>query len=138
MDAPYPGSSDVRLEPAQVNRALIWFVLLGGATAWTLHLLLAYAVAEFGCLSGMGETRAGGLTLVAWMLLGVSVLAAGLAGVAIGVSVRFHRRLRAAAGGDEGGRATAFSVRLGLISNVVFGGVILVQTIPIFYYLGKC
>lgn len=138
MDASYPGSSDVRPEPPQVNRALVWFVLLGGATAWTLHLLLAYAVAEFGCLSGMGETRVGGLTLVAWMLLGVSVLAAGIAGVAIVVSLRFHRRLRAAEVGGEGERATAFSVRLGLISNVVFAGVIIVQTIPIFYYLREC
>ncbi len=138
MDASYPSSSDARPEPPQVNRALVWFVLLGGATAWTLHLLLAYAVAEFGCLSGMGETRVGGLTLVAWMLLGVSVLAAGIAGVATVVSLRLHRRIRAAEMGGEGERATAFSVRLGLISNVGFAGVIVVQTIPIFYYLSKC
>ena len=138
MDVPYPGSSDVRLEPARVNRALIWFVVLGGGTAWTLHLLLAYAVAEFGCLSGMGETRAVGLTLVAWMLLGVSVLASGLAGLAIVVSWRVSRRLRGVVGNDEGERATVFSVRLGLILNVVFAAVIVVQTIPIFYYLSKC
>jgi hypothetical protein len=138
MDASYPGSSYVAVDPLRVNRALIWFVLLGGATAWTLHLLLAYGVAEFGCLSGMGKIEMGGLTWVAWMLLGVSALAAGLAGVAIVVSLRLHRRLRAGGAGGEGDRSTAFSVRLGLISNVVFAGVIVVQTIPIFYYLRGC
>jgi hypothetical protein len=120
------------------NRFAIWFALLGGAIAWTLHLMLAYAVAEFGCLSGLGDTHLAGLTVVTWMLFGVTVVAGGIAALAILVSLRLHRRFRHVTASGEGARANAFSARLGLISNIVFALVIAVQAIPIFYFLRVC
>lgn len=38
---------------AHPNRWTLRFALLGGAVAWTLHLLGCYGLAEFGVLSGL-------------------------------------------------------------------------------------
>lgn len=132
-----------RFTPASSARApgrnRLWFALLGGGSAWTLHLLLAYVIAEFGCLSGFGERRLGGFSWVAWMLLVLSVLALTLA---LSATI-FSRRLQRGAHADssdepENASTVAFSGRLAFITNLVFTAVIAVQSVPIFYFLGRC
>lgn len=113
----------------------LWFGLVGGGVAWLLHLLLAYVVAEFGCLSGLGERHLGNWSLVTWLLLAVSAGALGLALAATLVSWRGFRR---AVHGSESDRARRFSARLGFISNVVFTAIVAVQSVPIFYFLRSC
>lgn len=121
------------------NRGAVWFALLGGGVAWTLHLLLAYAVAEFGCLSGLGEKQLGGLTLVAWLLLGVTAGALALAAAATLVAAGIRRRSREPSEVQTEPACTlAFSGRLALATNVVFTLVIAVQSVPIFYFLRSC
>jgi hypothetical protein len=130
---PVPGDAVV------ASRGAVWFALLGGGTAWTLHLLLAYAIAEFGCLSGLGERQFGGLSLVAWLLLGMSVGALGLGAMATLVARRMRNRFAEDSAADpEEVRATGFSGRLAYVTNLAFTVVIAVQTVPIFYFWRKC
>lgn len=114
--------------------------LIGGGTAWLLHLLLSYLVAEFGCLRGLGEIRILGITAVAWLLILVSLLTLALAGIATFVSWRIREKLgRAAENADEAGDgAKHFAARAGLITNGLFFFIILVESLPILYFLHGC
>ena len=130
-----------RAEPDSlpVRRGVLWFALLGGGVAWTLQLLLAYAVSEFGCLSGMGATSVAGLTLIAWLLIAVSVGALALAASAALTAAGIRRRLRESRRDDaEAVRTAAFSGDLALVTNLVFILVILAQSVPIVFFLRTC
>lgn len=118
--------------PPNVGRWTLRFVLLGGGVAWLLHLVLAYAIAEFGILSGLVETRWAGLDAVSWLLLAVSAAMLALAAA----SVRVSRRLCQGKESDEEPRRTVrFCARFGLAANLTFLVIIAVQTIPIFFFL---
>lgn len=137
-----PNSDSARssaLESLPVRRAVLWFALLGGGVAWTLQLLLAYVVSEFGCLSGLGEKPAAGLTLVAWLLIGVSLGALALASAATLTAARIRRELRGRRRDEaEGVRTAAFSGDLALVTNLVFILVIVAQSVPIIFFLRTC
>ncbi len=122
--------------PASAAPGKITFSLLGGGVAWLLHLIFAYAVAEFGTLSGFIEHQWQGVSLVAWTLLGWSVAMFGLSLAATMVAKRCQQRpTDARIGHSDEAPAVRFSGRLGFITNLVFTGIIGAQTIPIFYFL---
>lgn len=122
-----------------VSRGRLWFGLLGGAIAWLMHLLSAYAIAEFGCVSELAAVRLGGLSAVAWLILGASVASELFALVATGVAFRSVWLLRMHGREPQETRgAWPFLARAGLYSSGLFGVVILVETFPIFYYLRGC
>lgn len=50
-----------------VSDLRLWFGVMGGAVAWFLHFVLAYLIAEFGCVNGWGEVHWLGLSAVAWL-----------------------------------------------------------------------
>ncbi len=135
-----PVSSRRADDVAGVTNIGVGFNLIGGGVAWLLHLLLAYLIAEFGCLRGWGDLHLMGITLVAWLVLFISVLTLGLAGVAIFISWRTGAKLRSVPGDGEdiGARAKGFTARAGLITNGLFFFVILVESIPILYFLRVC
>ena len=72
--------------PGQVARIAPWFAFLGGAAAWALHLVIAYALVEVACRSdrlagsllGLDTAHALGLALT----LVAAVTAFGAASVA--------------------------------------------------------
>ena len=123
---------------AGVSGWRLWFALLGGAVAWTGHLMLAYAISEFGCTAGLGRRSFIGVSVVSWMLLLLSVAMAALAAWALLVARDVGRRA------DEGiphpdEESTAGEVaRLGSIANGLFLFIVLIQTVPIFFFLGRC
>lgn len=123
----------------RTSRLTLSFVLLGGAVAWTGHLLLAYAIAEFGCVAGLGEPPGPmGITIVSWMLLAMSAVMVALAAWALATSYRI-RRDAAPEAPDPDERATAvYAGRFGLITNALFLFIILIESVPIFFYLGAC
>lgn len=92
---------------------------LGGAIAWTLHLMLCYWIGEAGCQSGWDVTF--------WVIL-VTVFASFIAAAAI-VSAYFLSQTDA--------REIAFLGRTGLMMNSIFLMVILVQVMPLFF-LSEC
>lgn len=122
-----------------VGRTALWFGLLGGATAWTLHLMLAYIVAEFGCVGRLANYDYLGITLVAWLELALTVATTLGAGMATAVAYRSHRRLRSPAVVDNLELAAERStVWAGLLTSGTFTFVIVFESIPILYYLQTC
>ena len=125
---------------AGVKNWKLWFALLGGAVAWAGHLMIAYAIAEFGCVAGLGHRYVLGITVVSWMLLAISAAMTALAAAALLISYRIRDRGPSApATPDPDDDPTReFVARFGLISNGLFLLTILVQSVPVFYYWGRC
>lgn len=118
-------------QPSPVKRFHLWFGLLGGAFAWLLHLMLAYAFAEFGCLSTMGQITFWNISLVAWNILIVSVVLTLIGAAATWIPYRIDRDLRA----STEDHPQAFTARVGWISSGIFTFVIVFESVPIFYFL---
>lgn len=124
------------------RRKKIGFGLIGGGLAWLVHLLLTYGIAEFGCPSRHGDWTFLGITGVAWMLLGASAGTIPIALAATWVSHRRQQVLRREAldkienEEDIGSELTL--ARIGFLSSLIFAVTILVQTIPIFFFLQSC
>lgn len=127
-------------EPGQGGDLLLWFGVLGSAVAWLAHLLLSYGIAEFGCVSPFREVRLAGLSGVAWLEIGASAVTLVVAVVATWVAQRSRRRL--VGDGDaevyESVDGRIFMARTGVITGRLFVFIILVQTLPILYYLRGC
>lgn len=124
---------------AGVSRGALWFGLFGGAGAWTAHLMLAYAAAEFGCVGRLGERVYLGITMVAWLVLALTVVTTLTSGAATVVAYRSHRRLRSEeAEEDAAGAAERYAARAGLMMSGTFTFVILFESIPVLYYLHSC
>jgi len=122
-----------------VSNWTLSIILLGGGLAWFLHLLLTYAVAEFGCVSGFADFQWLGIDGIAWLLLAASVPPILLGIVSVWIANRTTRKLQQASDtGEEINRPEQQAVRIGLILNGFFLLTILVQTVPIFYYLDGC
>lgn len=121
-----------------VGRWELRFAMVGGGAAWLLHLVFAYVVAEFGCLAGLGQIRLLNITGVAWLLLGVTLLTLGIGGMATWLSWRCDGKILRAQETEEDMAGEKFTVSTGLLSNSVFVFIILVQSVPIFYFLHEC
>jgi hypothetical protein len=134
------GQQDPRREHGGTRPAL-WFGLIGGGVAWLGHLLSAYLIAEFGCISGLGERHALGLSVVAWLILVASVVALLVAGTAAFVAYRSRERLarESQATDIEPGTNPEYDMaRTGWTTSALFVLIITVETIPIFFYLRNC
>ena len=94
-------------------------VLLGGGTAWAIHLLASYAVVSLGCASGWSGTR----PLLVMVTIACIVLA-----IATGVLARRGRRWSAAAASSMTPAHFAFRVGGGLAALftalIVLAGVV--------------
>jgi len=101
---------------------LLWFGVLGGAAAWSLHTLVQWGIDETVCRSGHDEIA--GIPLRP-LLIGVSVLLLLLDLAATSVSYRQWRTLREAEGADSrsalGLERAGFMALVGFVGNIVFG-----------------
>lgn len=111
---------------------------VGGGAAWFLHLLLAYLAAEFGCVRGWNESAFLGITAVAWLILWASALTLAGAVAATALSYGIGRRRALGEVGETGETVGVFSGRATFVANLIFAFVILVESLPIFYYLHDC
>jgi hypothetical protein len=102
-----------------------WFALLGGAVAWFLHFIAIFVVSEFGCVAGLDEPLSIGISVVAALLLGASVvpLAVAVAATLVGYRDRHSADWMAEAGA--------------LLSGL-FVLIIAVQSIPALFYVRGC
>lgn len=116
------------------RRVSLWFGLVGGGVGWLLHLLTAYAIAEFGCVGGLGGFWKGGILIVAWLEIALTIVAATIAGTATFVAYRCHRTLPSTGAAI----ANAFTARAGMIASGILTFVILFESIPILFYLRSC
>lgn len=132
---------DYSMHPAPaVGRWEIRFAFLGGGVAWTLHLLGVYVVAEFGCIAGLGTRLVGGLSIVAWLLIGVTLLTGLLAAAASWTAWRAEAILRGATATNAPvePETKAFVASVSRTLNAIFAFIIAAQGVPIFFYLRDC
>lgn len=130
----------------RAGRGRIWGGLWGPAVAWLVHFLAIYALAEFGCLSPLAERVVLGASLVAWLVLAVTVACLALSGGVTWLAWRIDQRLSAAptapatAGpeADPGPDAGRFAARAGWTSGLLFTLIIAVEAVPVFFYLRDC
>jgi len=131
--APDPTDAPVRPDDAGTpSRTALFVALLGGAVAWTAHLLVAYALVAYGC-----TTRWGGLRPALVVLTVAAFAAAAGAGV---LSWRLWRRARAAdtpaddhwdARMGERTARVSFLMVMGLVMAGLFALGILYQVAPV-------
>lgn len=127
-------------EYLDVHRFRLWFGVLGGAVAWTVHLLVSYAIAEFGCVSPFRDVRFLNVTGVAWLGILTSLAMLAVAVAATLVALRIKRRM---VGSEDAIRYEAedgrvFMARTGVLTSGLFVFIILVQALPFLYYLRSC
>lgn len=131
-----------------------WFAFLGGAVAWTLHLLLAWAIAEFGCIRGLHHTQLAGVTLTGWLILALTLVSFAVAVAATWVGYRPYGEHRREAErprdpadfadkpdgehADPRAEAADYLLRCGFIASALFAIIILGQALPLVFYLQRC
>jgi hypothetical protein len=128
---------------------LLWFAVLGGAGAWTAHLLFGWGLEEIACSPASAGPAVLGVSLSVWIGVATAVLAAVTVAAGL-LAYRFWRQAGAASpeehiepgGGDpepvevvRGGRA-GFMALFGLAADalflliIVYGGVSLLLLRP--------
>ncbi len=117
----------------------LWYGLLAGGMAWLVHLILAWVIAEFGCVSRFHELRFAGLTAVAWSGLAMSVALLVVAASALWIARNNELRLHHSVTEPTLDRdSRLFMARSGVMASATFIIIIAVQTIPFLFYLGGC
>lgn len=124
------------LQSGRRQRAGLWFGLLGGACAWLVHLLGAYATAEFGCVSSLHKWQWLGISVVAWLCIALTAVTEAVAIVAIFVAYASGPREQDAE--DVHAEARRYTAMLGAALSALFALAILFQSVPILYYLRDC
>ena len=127
-----------RARAGPVGPTRLWFGLLGGAMAWLAHLMIAYTVAEFGCVASLGRYIVLGISVVAWMVLALSTVTLAVAVVATVVAYRSQQRLTALPEQEWISEGAGYAARAGWITSGLFALTIAVETLPILYYLREC
>lgn len=112
--------------------------MLGGAVAWLIRFLLAYAISEWRCTPPVDTASFLGMTGTAWLLAGVSVVLFAAALAAAGVSYRIMRRVRASRPDVQDGNVEWFMAQAGAVLSLLFALIIAVETIPIFFLGTYC
>lgn len=102
-----------------VPLAALWFALLGGPAAWTVHLLASYPLVPLACR--LGTTTP--LNILTAVTAAIALAAAGTGGWA------YRRARRAGAEGDTGDRAT-FMALAGLLLALLFTFAIVLEGLP--------
>lgn len=118
-----------------MNRALLWLGLLGGGLAWAAHLLVAYVIAEWSCAPGAGTGTWLGLRPAAWLLIGLTLLTATGAALAV---LAARRTRRAEAPAPEERDLAARLGGIGVVTSALFLAIILFEALPIAWYLNRC
>lgn len=102
---------------------LMWFAVLGGAVAWTLHLFVGWGTEELVCASG--HTTVAGVPVEAVIGTGV-VLPALVTVAALGLSLRAWRHTSPASRDDRRMGRAALLALVGVWANALFLTIIVV------------
>lgn len=88
-------------------------------------------------MSGLDARRYGGVSLVAWMEIALTAVAALLAATATVVAYGSQRRL-APSFSEDSMDAERYTARAGFLTSSIFTFVILFESIAILFYLRSC
>ena len=97
--------------------------------------MLAYGIAEFGCVGWVQTGEWYGVSTVAWSCIGLSVVCAAIALAAI---VAAYKSLPANGHQDSANDPRYYTALLGLGLSSLFALAIVFESIPIVYYLQHC
>jgi hypothetical protein len=123
----------------ETNRWVLWFGLIGGGVAWLLHFLISYAAGEFGCVSGLGERHFLGISAVAWLVIVITVVMFGIALAATIMAYKGETKLKARERELREDRDwEKYMAHAGWMTSGVFALIILVEALPILYFLKDC
>ncbi|HEX7002931.1 MAG TPA: hypothetical protein VF168_01940 [Trueperaceae bacterium] len=112
--------------PAHQGSPLMWFGVLGGGIAWSLHLLASYLLTESVCAVDPPRFQLLGLQGTSLLLLGITVLTALLALAAVIVGAGRWSKWR----GDDENQPASYLSLTGLILSSAFLLIILVEGLP--------
>lgn len=131
----------VEQEPREL--AKIWFGMLGGASAWVLHLMGSYAIGEFGCAGVLHGVRWLGINATCWVLILFSLVLAGVAAAASWAGRQTDHDAERQAPATEDGetderRPVLFAGHAGMLMSGWALFIILVESIPTFFFLQGC
>jgi hypothetical protein len=116
------------------RRRVLWFALIGGGVAWILRFLVIWIISEFGCIGAQPAWSTGIGTAVVMMLASLPFI--GLAGFATFLSWRIHRAPEESR--SDLSETQRFFAKVGLIVNPLFVAIMLVESLPMFYFLNEC
>ncbi|WP_141735985.1 hypothetical protein [Oligoflexus tunisiensis] len=119
------------------QRFRIWYAFLGGALAWTLHLMGTYGISEGYCRGGFLGTSFLGLSLMHWGVGLLTLFATAITLGALYVARRHHLASLASLSTAEGD-INLFMARSSLLSNGLFLIIIVAQSFPIFILGRNC
>jgi hypothetical protein len=116
------------------RRRVLWIALVGGGVAWMLRFLVVWIISEFGCIGAQPAWSTGLGTAVVMMLASLPFIA--LAGFATFLSYRAYRADDAPR--SDHSETQLFFAKTGLIVNPLFAAIMLVESIPMFFFLNEC
>ena len=109
---------------------LLWFGVLGGAVAWGLQLVVNYSLEEwFACSPGTGASHEVAGIPVRTFALGVTIVLAAIALLALITAISCYRKLRPGDGNDVSMRARWLSLA-GVLNGVLYLVIILPSFAP--------
>lgn len=128
MSAPTTARLGLRAAPW-----LLWYGVLGGAVAWSLHTVVDWGIDETVCRSG--HDTIGAIPLSA-LLAGLTLLFLVLALLSMGIAFRQWRRLKDAVTEDAVEalrlRRAGFMALVGFAANVTFVLMLAASTVAVF------
>lgn len=95
------------------------------AILWAIHFMVIYALAEFGCQAGMGQTSR--------FIIGVTLLLIILGIFSIYKSIKLSQKFQ-----RETSPLFYFLTHYGILNNIVFTFIMAYQSVPVFYFRGEC
>jgi hypothetical protein len=127
-------SASAALPAPGISRWALAIAFLGPALAWTAHLLLSWAIAEWGGITGWLPELVFGIKARVWLLIAVTglTLVAAIASTLIGHACR--RRLKSDPRHDAHDAAN-FIARTGVLHGWLFVFIIAGESLPILFYL---
>jgi len=129
------GNSEIR--PISV----LWLGFLGTSILWFIGFLYAWVLAEFGCQGAPARITFMGATLVAWFQLVGRLFFISIAILLLRYVNRVIKKASSgqrAEAGFQDESLLLFFARGGLIAGLILLAVIIVESIPIFFFLKSC
>lgn len=112
------------IEPGPKKLAALGVAILGAPVAWLLQLSTAWGFEEFFCRTGVGGR--GAFLMIAALL---TILALAISGVGYLGGTRLRRAAKD--GEDPAARRDVFLGLVGILSSVLFGGLIVLTAVPL-------
>lgn len=126
----------VIVRPLAKPIVVLLLAFLGTSVIWLVGFLYSWILAEFGCQSTPAKISVAGIGLVAWMqFIGRGIL------IMLVMALLFYARWvksQFARGSGETGAMNRFLAQSGWIASIILLAVMLVETVPVFYYLRSC